>query len=122
MSVFFEPANYTVVEGDSATITIATEGAFSVPFDVLVAFRQGSALAGTDYNQGPTLHRLTFQPGTTSVAINVTTIDDTLVEEREGFEVFLSIPTASSALGVREGSPDTASVDIVDSDGRECDK
>lgn len=115
--MFIDPASYTVIEGDSATITVATTGAFSTSFDVLLALRNGTAVAGSDYNLGPAPYRLTFQPGTTSVQLNVTTINDTVIEAVEQFEAFLVIPANSSALGVREGSADTASVDIVDNDG-----
>ena len=115
--MYFDPATYTVNEGGSANITVATEGAFSIPFDVLVDIRDGSAQAGSDYSRPPAPLRLTFQPGATSISLAVATIDDTLIEAQEQFEAFLSVPANSSALGVKRGSPYMASVDIEDNDG-----
>ena len=51
------------------------------------------------------------------INFNVTIIDDNIAEFTELFTLDLEIPAASTAMGVIKGSPDTATVNIVDNEG-----
>ena len=51
------------------------------------------------------------------INFNVTIIDDNIAELTELFTLDLEIPAASAAMGVIKGSPDTATVNIVDNEG-----
>ena len=50
-------------------------------------------------------------------SFNVTIIDDNIPELAELFTLDLEIPAASAAMGVITGSPDTATVNIMDDEG-----
>ena len=51
------------------------------------------------------------------ISFNVTIIDDKVAELAEKFTLDLEIPAASAAMGVIKGSPDRASVNIMDDEG-----
>ena len=51
------------------------------------------------------------------ISFNVTIIDDNIAELAELFTLDLEIPTASVVMGVVKGSPDTATVNIMDDEG-----
>ena len=51
------------------------------------------------------------------ISFNVTIIDDNIAELAELFTLNLEIPAASAAMGVIKGSPDTATVNIMDNEG-----
>ena len=51
------------------------------------------------------------------ISFNVTIIDDNIAELAELFTLDLEIPDASAAMGVIKGSPDTATVNIIDDEG-----
>ena len=44
MNVFFDPDTYNVTEGETAVITLRADSNFTVPFDVNVTLRDGSAV------------------------------------------------------------------------------
>ena len=44
LNVFFDPDEYNVTEGDVAVITVRADRNFTVPFDVIVTLRDGSAV------------------------------------------------------------------------------
>ena len=48
---------------------------------------------------------------------NVPIINDNIAELAESFTLDLEIPAASAAMGVMKGSPDTATVNIMDDEG-----
>ena len=73
-----------------------------------------SISAGEDYIGGP--YSVVFPPGVNVVSINVPIIDDEVAELTEEFFVDLEIPPAAAALRVVEGSPDSATVNIMDDD------
>ena len=64
-----------------------------------------------DYTSGP--YSVTFLAGVTSVPFNISINDDNILEENENltFTINSSLPT-----GVMVGSPDQATVTIVDND------
>ena len=51
------------------------------------------------------------------MSFNVSIINDNIAELAESFTLTLEIPAASAAMGVIAGSPDTATVNIVDDEG-----
>ena len=62
---------------------------------------------------------MTFPAGVNVISFNVTIIDDNIAECAELFTLDLEIPAGSAALGVMKGSPDTATVNIMDDDGED---
>ena len=60
---------------------------------------------------------MTFPAGVNVISFNVTIIDDNIAELAELFTLDLEIPTASVVMGVVKGSPDTATVNIMDDEG-----
>ena len=51
------------------------------------------------------------------ISFNVTIIDDNIAECAELFALDLEIPPAFAAMGIIKGSPDTATVNIMDDEG-----
>ena len=74
------------------------------------------ALAGDSDYKGERF-TVTFPAGVNVISFNVTIIDDNIAELAELFYLDLEIPDASAAMGVIKGSPDTATVNIVDNEG-----
>ena len=73
---------------------------------------------GEDYRGGQFL--VFFPPGENSISFNVPIINDDVIELNvESFTLVLEIPEAAAALRVVRGSPDTATVNILDDDS-EC--
>ena len=60
---------------------------------------------------------VTFPAGVNVISFNVTIIDDNIAELAELFTLDLEIPDASAAMGIIKGSPDTATVNIMDNEG-----
>ena len=72
---------------------------------------------GEDYRGGQ--FSVFFPPGENNISINVPIINDDVIEFDESFTLVLDIPEAAAALRVVRGSPDTATVNILDNDS-EC--
>jgi uncharacterized repeat protein (TIGR01451 family) len=85
----------TVVEGNSgttiATFNVTLTGSTAQTVTVNYATSDGTATAGSDYTA--TSGTLTFAPGTTTQAVNVTIAGDTTFELDETFTLTLSTPT-----------------------------
>ena len=60
---------------------------------------------------------VTFPAGINVISFNVTIIDDNIAELAELFTLDLEIPATSAAMGVIKGSPDIATVNIMDDEG-----
>ena len=60
---------------------------------------------------------MTFPAGVNVIIFNVSIINDNVAEFAESFTLDLEIPAASTAMGVIAGSPDTATVNIIDDEG-----
>ena len=60
---------------------------------------------------------MTFPAGVNVISFNVTIIDDAVAECAELFTLDLEIPPASAAMSIIKGSPDTATVNIMDDEG-----
>ena len=70
---------------------------------------------GSDYTGGP--YEVTFPAGVNVVSFNVSILDDAIAECAKLFNLDLDIPEAAAGMGVIRGSPDTATVHIMDDDG-----
>ena len=70
---------------------------------------------GSDYTGGP--FEVTFPAGVNVVSFNVSILDDAIAECAKLFNLDLDIPEAAADMGVIRGSPDTATVHIMDDDG-----
>ena len=70
-----------------------------------------------DYISGP--YTVTFPAGMTRVPFNITINDDDILEGNENF--MLTINPSSVPTGVTVGTPDQATVTIVDGDGKYID-
>ena len=117
-----------VTEGEDAVFTISING--PVPYTVSGTYStsdglpsatpENTAVAGQDY-EGRTNQSFTISPGQTSISISIPTIDDTVDEAAEYFQVALANlinvdPVASenliadAAIGDNDPSADTASI------------
>ena len=109
-SVQLSAANYSVAEGaGSATITATLNATSTAEVTVTYATSSGTATALNDYLT--TTGTLTFTPGMTQTAFNVTIINDALIENAETFSVTLSNPVSATL-----GAPAAATVTINDND------
>ena len=70
---------------------------------------------GSDYTGGP--FEVTFPAGVSVVSFNVSILDDAIADCAKLFNLDLDIPEAATGMGVIRGSPDTATVHIMDDDG-----
>ncbi len=86
----------TVPEGDPARFEVTLSAQSILPVRVRVATMDGTAVAGSDYTAID--RTLTFQPGTDSLTVDVSTRDDSAYEETETFTLTLSDPE-NAALG-----------------------
>ena len=72
--------------------------------------------AGADYRALNNVV-VTFEPGTSSVSVNVTTIDDNVAERDETLHVTFDIPRTEAAANVMRGAVDRTEVVIESNDG-----
>jgi concanavalin A-like lectin/glucanase superfamily protein/Calx-beta domain-containing protein len=108
--VQFSAANYNVNEGaGTVTVTVTKTGTTVLPSTVNYATSDGSATQPADYTQ--TSGMLTFLPNDTSKTFTVPISPDTVYEGNETFNITLSMPVGASL-----GSPNPATVTIVEDD------
>ena len=60
---------------------------------------------------------VTFPAGVSVVSFNVSILDDATAECAKLFNLDLDIPQTAADMGVIRGSPDTATIHIMDDDG-----
>ncbi len=109
-TIQFSAAAYSVNESaGSATITATLTGATALTATVSYATSNGTALAGSDYTASS--GTLTFAPGVTSLTFSVPIANDMVFEGNESL-----IVTLSNAVGATLGSPNPATLTIVDND------
>lgn len=128
-------ANLSITDNDTATISVLTsanaaEGGATGSFVVSVSKASqaavavgisigGTALNPSDYNlsspnaQSLTSSVVTLAPGALSAEIQVTPIDDNLVEGSENLVIILTSPQTGS---VTVGTPNTATMVLADND------
>jgi hypothetical protein len=110
-SVAFSNADYSVNEGDGTatmTVTLSNPSVFTVTVDYETA--DGTATDGEDYTA--VTGTLTFAPGSTDSTFDVTILEDTTDEADETV-----IMTLTNAISGTVGTPNPATLTIVDNDG-----
>lgn len=109
-TVMLTSASYSVNENAGVMPLTATLSQ-AAPYTITVAYAasNGTATAPADYASAT--GTLTFTPGATQAAFNVTIVNDTLVENSETFSVTLSNPISATL-----GAPASASITIADND------
>lgn len=105
----FNTANYTVLEGDLAQITVTLNMASASPVTVTYATADGTAVAGQDYTA--TTGQLVFQPGSTAQAFTVETLGDAIFTGNRALSLNLSDP-----INVILGAPNQATLTILEDD------
>lgn len=108
--VFTITSNGPVTEGTNSVFTVTKSGTTSNSCSVNYATADGTAVQPGDYTAKS--GTLTFTSAQTSQMVNVTTIDDTVVESAETFSMSLSSPTGGATLG----TPSSATATINDND------
>ena len=101
--------NISVIEGNSATLTVSLGPATGRTVTVNYSISDVSTTSGQDYQ--PVTGTLTFNPGVTTQTIVVQTLEDTIDEFVETFEVNLTNPVNA---GLFDGG--VGSVNIIDND------
>lgn len=98
----------TVAEGEAAQIMLTLSEASTDEVKVTAFTREGSATAGPDQDFYGQTTEVTFAPGETEAMIDVTTLQDDLVEGDEDFSVVLINPvnaqigTGSAAVVIQD--------------------
>ncbi|HYR78301.1 MAG TPA: SBBP repeat-containing protein [Pyrinomonadaceae bacterium] len=107
---FNAASSYVPETGGSALITVTRLGNTSAPATVDYATSDGTAVSPSDYQAtSGTLH---FAAGETFKTFYVPIVDDLFVEGNETIQLSLSNPAGGAFLG----SPNTATLSIVDND------
>ena len=60
---------------------------------------------------------VTFEPGTSAVSVNITTIDDNVAEKDETLQVSFVIPSTQATVNIMRGAVDKTEVLIENNDG-----
>jgi len=106
---------YCANETDS-TMMIVLESTMpaGTQYTVSVSFTPDSA-SSSDFT--PNTLTATFGPSDTETSVFVPITNDEILEQTETFNISLSIPPASQAVGINLGSPSTAIGQIKDDEG-----
>ncbi|WP_394158451.1 immunoglobulin-like domain-containing protein, partial [Vibrio campbellii] len=105
------------IVADQASVTEGGDASFTVSIDqksdedVVVSFTIGGDVDGKDY-QAPTIYTVTIPAGQTSVALDVTTLDDGIYEGTENLTITLTDTTGADST-LDEGAKE-ATVSITD--------
>jgi hypothetical protein len=109
-SVQFNAPSFAVNEGDGkVTLTVTRTGATSGAVSVRYSTADGTANQKSDYIEA--VGTLQMAAGETSKSFDVLIVDDAYVEGNESFSVTLSDP-----VGATIGTPNQATVTIIDND------
>lgn len=109
LAVQFNPNNYAVTEGATATVTVSLNVTSTETVTVDYATVDGTAVAGTDYTA--ISGTLTFTPGIQSQAFTVDTIDNNVDDGNRTLQLVLSNP-----VSVTLGGASTAALTIQDNE------
>ena len=140
LEVVFDPTSYSVNENDGvACLTLKANGTascnYSVQIDTLDGTATGKSMTsnkeyvhtlhvelsshntgGEDYTSGP--YELTFIAGSAEAELKVDITDDDIAEGAEEFTAKLQIPPNTSPKCIVVGSQDTATISIIDDEGK----
>ena len=107
----FTTGSYTVDEGEgTVTINIIRYGGNTGTVTVEYETENGTANSGSDYD--PASGRITIADGQTTGSFTVSALDDQESEDNETVTLRLKSPTGGAVIG----SPDTATLTIIDDD------
>lgn len=109
--IAFESGAALAGEAGPATLKVIRTNGTAGPVDVSYSTSNGMAVAGSDF-EAVAGGLVSFADGETVKMIRLTTLNDTIPEMTEAFQVTLSAPTNGAVLGV----PSSATVTIVDDD------
>ena len=111
-SFSFTAATYNIDERGTAIIGMTRTGGSDGEVSVTVTATDGTATAGSDYNNSNFPTTVTFANGETSKNVTIPIIDDSLLESNETINLSLSNPTN----GVTIGTQNSAVLTIIDND------
>ncbi len=112
LSVQFDTGDYTVIEGDTATLTVTLNITSTEPVTVSYATADGTAVAGTHYTA--TSGILVFPPDTDAQTITVETIDNNDSEANKDLTVALSDPIGAVLGSVAEATLTIEDDEVID--------
>jgi len=103
-SASFSINNASATEGSVVNFTVTRSGSTTGTDSVQYATgTTGTATSGVDYTAISPPQTLTFNPGVTTRTVSISTIQDTLVEGNETFNVNLSNPSAGATISDSQG-------------------
>ncbi|WP_197480191.1 CARDB domain-containing protein, partial [Anabaena sp. 4-3] len=108
----FSDANYAINENGTpvTAVTLTRTNGSDGAVSVRVNLTNGTATAGSDYNNAPIT--VNFADGEISKTVTIPIFDDTIFDPNQTFNITLSNPTN----GVTIGSQNNATVTIIDND------
>ncbi|MFN5513449.1 MAG: Calx-beta domain-containing protein [Cyanobacteriota bacterium] len=109
-TILLNSGAYTVNENGTANITLIRSGGSDGEVSVTLTPADGTATAGSDYNDSPIT--VTFANGQTSRTVTIPLLDDAQFEPVETVNLTLSNPTGGAVLGTQS----TAVLTIIDND------
>ena len=111
-TIQFSNANYAVNENGTAVNAVTlnrTNGSDGV-VSVRINLTNGTATAGSDYNNSPIT--VNFADGENSKTVTIPIIDDSILESNESINLTLANPTNGATIGTQN----SAVVNIIDND------
>lgn len=109
-TIRFISSNYAFTEGDgSITVEVMREAATAGTASVRVQSRNGTAIAGSDYEAQSSIIR--FAAGEVRRSIQIRLLDDAAFEPLETFDLILSDPVGAQLL-----APSVATIQVRDND------
>jgi hypothetical protein len=122
LTVIFSPNDYEVSEGETATVTLVTNLAYTCNFSASIVCVNGSASAPGDFAGGEYTATFTASPdGPGRSSVRIPTFTDNVFEDIEFFKCMLVIsPMDICMCNVVKGDPDMARVNITDTTGADC--
>ncbi|MCX5980388.1 MAG: DUF5050 domain-containing protein, partial [Nostocales cyanobacterium LacPavin_0920_SED1_MAG_38_18] len=109
-TISLNSSTYNVNENGTASINLIRTGGIDGEVSVTLTPNDGTATAGSDYNNSPIT--VTFANGETSKDVIIPIIDDNAYEPTETVNLALSNPTNGATLGTQK----TAVLNIIDND------
>lgn len=109
----FSVSNASVSEGGTLSFIVTKTGATTASHSVSYATANGTAVAGSDYTAKS--GSLTFTASQSSKTVNVTTLEDSLVENDETMTLNLTSPTNGATISDSQGIGTIANDDLPNS-------
>jgi RHS repeat-associated protein len=109
-TISLNSSTYTVNENGTFSVDLTRIGGSDGEVSVTLTPTDGTATAGSDYNNSPIT--VTFANGETNKNFTIPIIDDNVYEPTETVNLALSNPTGGATLGTQK----TATLNIIDND------